>query len=177
MFDRKAHMEQWWREKISKNQEKLNKYCVYDEEYSKIYYIKKEGKKKSKVKGMILYSDVLKRRDYDKQYRIDNAEHIKKQQKKYSKTDAGKASNQRIKSKRRAREKNIINTLTSQEWLDILEEYNYVCAYCGVEFNCELLPTKDHIIPIIKGGNNTKENIIPACQSCNSMKGSKFYIP
>ena len=93
---------------------------------------------------------------------------------KYRKTEKGKASSQRGHSNRRAKEKLIINTLTSKEWEDILEQYNYRCVYCGVEFNCENLPTRDHVIPISKGGNNVKENIVPACQSCNSRKGAKL---
>ncbi|MCK4464389.1 MAG: HNH endonuclease [Bacteroidales bacterium] len=35
--------------------------------------------------------------------------------------------------------------------------------------------TKDHVIPISKGGDNTKENIVPACQSCNSKKFNKIF--
>lgn len=71
---------------------------------------------------------------------------------------------------------NIINTLTSEEWLNILKKYNYKCAYCGTEFDENILPEKDHIIPISKGGNNTKENIVPACRSCNAKKGSKILL-
>ncbi len=94
--------------------------------------------------------------------------------KEYRKTEEGKAVAQRAKYKRRTIFKNIINTLTSKEWLDILEEHNYRCAYCGVEFEIENLPTKDHIIPLSKGGQNTKENIVPACRSCNSKKNNKM---
>ena len=36
------------------------------------------------------------------------------------------------------------------------------------------MPTKDHVIPISKGGHNTKENIVPACQSCNNKKYNKI---
>ena len=77
---------------------------------------------------------------------------------------------QRGKAKRRARERLLINTLTAQEWIDILKKYKFKCAYCGKEFTLFDRETKDHVIPISKGGNNTRENIVPACRSCNSKK-------
>lgn len=94
--------------------------------------------------------------------------------KKYRKTERGKANRQRSKFKRQSILKEIINTLTAEEWLDILKEYGYKCAYCGKEFDLFDLPTKDHMIPITKGGSNTKENIVPACRSCNAKKGNKI---
>ena len=109
-----------------------------------------------------------------KQWRFDHPEYVKQYHKQYRQTPGGKANKQRARTKRRAREREIINTLTAQEWLDILEEYNYRCAYCGIEFDYENLPTRDHVIPISKGGDNTKENVIPACQSCNSKKNIKI---
>ena len=111
-----------------------------------------------------------------RQYYQRNKEIIKEYRKNYLKTDEGKMSNQRTYFKRRAIMENSVNTLTSQEWLCILEEYNYRCAYCDVEFDCENLPEKDHIIPISKGGDNTKENIVPACRSCNAKKHNNILI-
>jgi hypothetical protein len=57
------------------------------------------------------------------------------------------------------------------EWVKILLEYNYKCAYCGKESkNLE----QDHVIPLSKGGLHTKENIVPACRSCNASKNNKI---
>ena len=112
--------------------------------------------------------------EYDEQYSENHKVTKAIYDRQYRQTEMGKAVAQRFNTKRRATIKNIINTLTAKEWEDILEEYNYICAYCGVEFNCENLPTKDHVIPISKGGHNIKENIVPACQSCNSKKHNKI---
>jgi 5-methylcytosine-specific restriction endonuclease McrA len=65
------------------------------------------------------------------------------------------------------------NTLTAKEWLDILKQYNYKCAYC--KRSILDLPdglVRDHIIPISRGGGNTKENVVPACVRCNKQKSS-----
>lgn len=127
-------------------------------EYQRNYY--KNNKKQ------VLHSNKL--------WATNNEGNKKLIQQKYNRTEKGKLSRQRVKFNRRTKEKEAINTLTSQGWLDILEEHNYMCAYCGIEFNCENLPTKDHIIPISKGGHNIKENIVPACKSCNCKKHNKI---
>lgn len=46
---------------------------------------------------------------------------------------------------------------------------NQNCLYC--EQIAEI--TIDHIIPIARGGSHSIGNLAPACQSCNSSKGSK----
>lgn len=109
------------------------------------------------------------------QWKADNKEHIKKYTKGWRKKNPEKyrAVMQRGKTKRRAKKREIINTLTSEEWITILEKHNYRCAYCGVEFDENTPPTKNHIIPISRGGHNIKENIVPACRSCNSSKKNK----
>ena len=112
---------------------------------------------------------------YMKKWYEKNRERCNGYAREWQKTEKGRANQQRARTKRRNRERNIVNTLTAQEWLDILEAYNYRCAYCGCKFEIENVPTKDHIIPISKGGDNTKENIVPACKSCNSKKYDKIF--
>ena len=111
----------------------------------------------------------------NKRWCKNNPERRKEHKRRYNQTETGKATAQRANTRRRANLQKITNTLTAHEWENILEKYNYICAYCGVEFDCENLPTRDHIIPISKGGNNTKENIIPACRSCNSKKFNRHW--
>jgi len=50
--------------------------------------------------------------------------------------------------------------------------YGFYCAYCTVD--CSEKPTIDHIIPLCKGGGNTKDNMVIACYNCNRLKGSKL---
>ena len=59
-------------------------------------------------------------------------------------------------------------------WRDgIKAAWNYRCAYCnGVPIHDASL-TADHIIPKSAGGQDLTRNIVPACASCNSKKGSQ----
>lgn len=46
------------------------------------------------------------------------------------------------------------------------------CCYCGSKAKLTL----DHLIPQLKGGPHTADNITYACRSCNSSKGSKDMV-
>jgi len=155
--------------------ESKKKWLERNPEYNKEYYQANREKiiGKSKIWRKINHKKILEK---VKLWQKDHPDEVLERIRKYSKTEKGKACKQRVETKRRVRMREIINTLTAKEWLDILEKYNYVCAYCGTEFGCENLPTKDHVIPISKGGNNVKENIVPACRSCNAKKHTKILI-
>lgn len=87
----------------------------------------------------------------------------------WKKTPKGKIAN-RNKSKRyRARLLGAINHHTNDEWLNLLEENNYSCVICNTKNNI----TKDHIVPLSKGGDDSIDNIQPMCMLCNSKKGAK----
>lgn len=46
-----------------------------------------------------------------------------------------------------------------------------LCMYCGDHFSRGEL-TRDHVIPLSKGGRDVWENVVSACLSCNVGKGS-----
>lgn len=73
-------------------------------------------------------------------------------------------------NRRRAREKSLPNTLTKQEWLEIIEYFCGCCAYCLMPTDH---PTIDHLFPLSKGGGTTRDNTVPACLRCNSRKNDK----
>ncbi len=70
------------------------------------------------------------------------------------------------------RKLNLEGTLTEEEYLYILDIHFHRCHYCGKKLD---KLTKDHKKPVFHGGELTKENIVPACQGCNSAKGTKDY--
>lgn len=47
-----------------------------------------------------------------------------------------------------------------------------LCFYCGKSVSLESA-TKDHRVPISKGGSNEMSNLVMACPRCNIAKGSK----
>jgi 5-methylcytosine-specific restriction endonuclease McrA len=49
-----------------------------------------------------------------------------------------------------------------------LAEHGRACAYCGSPGKL----TVDHLVALKSGGSNSIENLVPACKSCNSSKGT-----
>jgi len=52
--------------------------------------------------------------------------------------------------------------------MGVLRRDGHVCGYCG-----DTATTWDHIMPQGRGGENTWNNTIAACQPCNSRKGMR----
>ncbi|KFN51080.1 hypothetical protein P873_04050 [Arenimonas composti TR7-09 = DSM 18010] len=47
-----------------------------------------------------------------------------------------------------------------------------LCMYCGHEFRRQAL-TRDHVVPVSRGGRDIWENVVAACCACNSRKGGR----
>ncbi|MBK8067956.1 MAG: HNH endonuclease [Rhodanobacteraceae bacterium] len=48
----------------------------------------------------------------------------------------------------------------------------HLCLYCGQQFmRAEL--TRDHVLPLSRGGRDVWENVVSACLACNVRKGSR----
>jgi 5-methylcytosine-specific restriction endonuclease McrA len=60
----------------------------------------------------------------------------------------------------------------AKEFLDENVEVN--CIYCNINLDKENA-TADHIIPISKGGNNTKVNLVVCCKDCNNERGNSDF--
>ena len=70
--------------------------------------------------------------------------------------------------KKRIKESGSFHTLG--EWENLKAQYDWTCPCCKTK---GLNLTRDHIIPISKGGSDNIENIQPLCKSCNSKKHTK----
>ena len=49
------------------------------------------------------------------------------------------------------------------------------CCYCGERIWFASKRTKEHLVPLSKGGNNTSYNKKDCCTSCNQDRGNKSY--
>jgi len=52
---------------------------------------------------------------------------------------------------------------------EVLKRDNHSCQYCGARKHLTL----DHVVPKSKGGSHTWDNVVTACNSCNSRKGDR----
>lgn len=56
---------------------------------------------------------------------------------------------------------------SAEEWKTLFDSYGGLCVYCAAPAT-----TRDHVVPLARGGTDSIENIAPACLSCNARKGS-----
>jgi len=76
-----------------------------------------------------------------------------------------------LKARRYARERGATGSHTIEEWEALKDSYGNLCASCGKKIKL----TKDHIIPLSKGGTDYIENIQPLCRNCNSRKHNHIH--
>ena len=48
-----------------------------------------------------------------------------------------------------------------------------LCLYCGKDFADGEL-TRDHVVPVSRGGDDNWDNVVAACKRCNHFKGSRL---
>lgn len=74
---------------------------------------------------------------------------------------------------RRAIKAGADGTHTAEEFEAVCKEFDYRCAYCSRSIEEVGRITEDHMTPLIRGGSNFIDNMVPACSSCNDSKGAK----
>ena len=70
------------------------------------------------------------------------------------------------------RKKGTQGTLTVEEWEEMLRVHGGCCPFCGEP----TILTVEHLVPKSLGGGFSKENILPACEFCNSARGKIFSV-
>lgn len=76
---------------------------------------------------------------------------------------------QQKNARSRAKKKSAEGSISSVEWLKLLNRYENKCLCCGKKAKLEM----DHVVPLSLGGRNSIDNIQPLCRSCNARKGGK----
>jgi len=54
---------------------------------------------------------------------------------------------------------------------------DYTCQYCGrhrSELRGRQFLTRDHILPVSRGGGNSWDNVVTSCSACNNRKGGRL---
>ncbi|MBJ9983593.1 HNH endonuclease [Bacillus sp. S70] len=103
----------------------------------------------------------------------NNREYEISKVRKYQKTPKGKLSIKINGQKRRSRKKSLPSRYTTKEWCECINFFKSSCCYCGTVLEN---PTQEHFIPISKGGEYTKDNILPACSFCNTSKNDTDFL-
>lgn len=86
-----------------------------------------------------------------------------------SKIEIGSILLTKGKTKYHANEGRFVPHLTNRS---LFRRDAYVCMYCGDQFKQADL-TRDHIIPMSRGGADSWENVVTACYRCNNQKGNR----
>lgn len=107
--------------------------------------------------------------------------------KKWIKENSKKYLSSKMESNRRRTlvKKGVHGVHSNKQWEERKKSFNYKCAFCGISENEIKFRwantqfnklTKDHILPISKGGTDRIDNIQPLCISCNSSKKNNVIV-
>jgi 5-methylcytosine-specific restriction endonuclease McrA len=75
-----------------------------------------------------------------------------------------------IRRNRKSRIKAQRFEFTDRDWRRMCERARHRCVYCGEKREL----TRDHVIPVVRGGRHSVGNIVPACAPCNYRKKIKL---
>ena len=163
-------------------EEKLEYHKKYREEhkeeraeYHKRYY--KEHKE-----GLVGYRKQYRKEhkkelaEKNKQYYKDNKEEILKKNKQYYRTSQGQVARFNGHNKRRIKEKIQGSGITKTQWLEMMNFFEWKCAYSDMYIGGnenQRNRSIDHIIALDNGGENEIWNLVPMYKSYNSSKQTK----
>ena len=108
-----------------------------------------------------------KQQKWTKEWRAKNKKHLKLYTKNYYREN--KEYFLEKAHIRRQRIAKLPYDFDQSDWIRAKEYFGCKCAYCGKQGAL----TKEHVVPVSKGGGFTADNIIPACQRCNYSKNNR----
>lgn len=71
-----------------------------------------------------------------------------------------------------------LSAYSVEEWHRVMHHFNGSCAYCGKpqKRGRKNRLSRDHVVPITKGGTTEDRNIIPCCGTCNRSKNNSLLL-
>lgn len=110
-------------------------------------------------------------KDKIKDYYKDNQDKIKEKSRQWNKNNPEKVFNRC--QKRRQLEENQGNGITKEQWKEMMEFFEWRCAYSGEYIGSDSdKRTIDHIVPLSEGGENEIWNLVPMYANYNYSKSA-----
>lgn len=150
---KKQYYENNKEEIIEKSKQKYKEHREEKRQYSKQYYENNKEKRK--------------------QYYENNRERILQVKKQWKLKNPDKVFNYHVN--RKIKEENQGNGITKEQWLEMMEFFNWRCSYSGeyIGGNDNKERSIDHIIPLNKNGKNEIWNCVPMLRIYNNSKQDK----
>ena len=156
------------RDKKSKQYYEENKNKI--DEYKKQWY--QENKEEILEQRKQYYEEHKKElKEYNKQYYEEHKEEFKEKRKEYNEQNPHISFNSN--NKRRQLEENQGKGITKEQWLEMMEYFDWCCAYSGEYIggdNKDKKRTIDHIVCLDNEGEHEIWNCVPMLKKYNSSK-------
>lgn len=105
-----------------------------------------------------------------KKYREEHKEEMNEKTRKWRKENPEKTIN--YVNKRRIKEEQQGKGITKEQWVEMMDFFDWKCAYSGISLNKDNRSV-DHIVALNEGGEHEIWNLVPMCKNYNSSKNTK----
>ena len=168
----KECFKKYHKEYYQDNKEEIEKHYENNKE-KKLEYQKEYNKKHREERLEYNKKHREERLKYNKEWRKNNSEYDKKRQKQWRENNPNKIFNNC--AKRRQRLENQGNGITKEQWLEMMNFFEWRCAYSGRYLGNKenkSIRSIDHIVPLVQGGLNEIWNCVPMYNNYNKSKNT-----
>lgn len=159
--------------KCESNKDGLNCKCKECDTQQVKQYYQEHKEKLLQYKQQYYQEHKEEKQQYNKQYHQENKEQILQYKKQYDQTPQGQIVAFNAQAKRRKREETQGAGITKEQWLEMMNFFEWKCAYSGILVNTKNNRSIDHIIPLVKDGEHEVWNCVPMDKSLNKSKQDK----
>ena len=177
---KKEYNKKWYEQNKNKIKENSKKYYEANKDkinerakkYNKKWY--EQNKDKMKEHNKKYYeANKDKINERAKKYREQNKDKIRERDKKYRETPKGQAAALNKHNKRKMQKQLQGSGITGNQWLEMMDYFDWKCAYSGKSVSKQDARSIDHIVPLNTGGEHEIWNLVPMDRYLNSSKNDK----